>query len=90
MKKLKTIFKKKIVTTKTPLRISFSGGGTDMPYFYSKFNGITLSTVIDKFVIVSFKSHTNFNEKFRLNYSDTEIDDNISKIKNLRIKETLK
>ena len=90
MKKLKTIFKKKIVTTKTPLRISFSGGGTDMPYFYSKFNGVTLSTGIDKFVYVTVKSHTNFNEKFRLNYSDTEIVDNISKIKNLRIRETLK
>ena len=90
MKKLKTIFKKNIVTTKTPLRISFAGGGTDMPYFYSKFNGITVSTSIDKFVYVTVKKHNNFKEKFRLNYSDTEILDNINKIKNLRIRETLK
>ena len=90
MKKLKTIFKKNIVTTKTPLRISFAGGGTDMPYFYSKFNGITVSTSIDKFVYVTVKKHNNFKEKFRLNYSDTEILDNIKKIKNLRIRETLK
>jgi len=90
MKKLKTIFKNNIVTTKTPLRISFAGGGTDMPYFYSKFNGITVSTSIDKFVYVTVKKHNNFKEKFRLNYSDTEILDNINKIKNLRIRETLK
>jgi len=90
MKKLKTIFKKNIVTTKTPLRISFTGGGTDMPYFYTKFNGITLSTSIDKFVYVTVKTHTNFDEKFRLNYSDTEIVNDINKIKNLRIRETLK
>ena len=83
MKKLKTIFKKNIVTTKTPLRISFAGGGTDMPYFYSKFNGITVSTSIDKFVYVTVKKHNNFKEKFRLNYSDTEILDNINKIKRM-------
>tara|TARA_X000000368_G_C23020792_1_gene707874 strand:- start:104 stop:1114 length:1011 start_codon:yes stop_codon:yes gene_type:complete len=90
MKKLKTIFKKNIVTTKTPLRISFSGGGTDMPYFYSKFNGITVSTSINKFVYVTVKRHSNFEEKFRLNYSETEIVKSIDNIKNLRIRETLK
>jgi len=90
MKKFKTIFKKNIVTTKTPLRISFSGGGTDMPYFYSKYNGITVSTSIDKFVYVTIKKHSNFSEKFRLNYSDTEIVNDIKLIKNLRIRETLK
>jgi len=90
MKKLKTIFKKNIVTTKTPLRISFSGGGTDMPYFYSKFDGITVSTSINKFVYVTVKTHSNFGEKFRLNYSDTEIVNDVKKIKNLRIRETIK
>ena len=89
MKKFKTIFKRNIVTTKTPLRISFSGGGTDMPYFYLKHNGITVSTSIDKFVYVTIKRHSNFNEKFRLNYSDTEIANDIRQIKNLRIRETL-
>lgn len=90
MKKSNTIFKKKIVTTKTPLRISFVGGGTDMPYFYSKSNGITISTCIDKFVYVTLKTHANFSEKFRLNYSDTEIVNDVNKIKNLRIREVIK
>jgi D-glycero-alpha-D-manno-heptose-7-phosphate kinase len=84
------IFKKKLVITKTPLRISFFGGGTDMPYFYKNNKGMTISTSINKFVYVTLKTHENFSEKFRLNYSDTEIVNNISKIKNLRIKETLK
>ena len=90
MKKLSSIFKKKIATTKTPLRISFSGGGTDMPYFYSKFSGLTVSTSIDKFVYVTVKTHPNFKEKFRLNYSDTEIVNDVNKIQNLRIRETMK
>ncbi len=83
-------FKKDIVITKTPLRISLAGGGTDMPYFYNKFGGITLSTSIDKFVYVTVKVHKNFNEKYRLNYSETEIVNHINEIKNLRIRETLK
>lgn len=90
MKKYKTIFKKKIASTKTPLRISFSGGGTDMPYFYKKNSGLTISTTIDKFVYVTVKTHPNFKEKFRLNYSETETVNDLKKIKNLRIRETLK
>ena len=83
-------FKNNIVITKTPLRISFSGGGTDMPYFFKKYSGITVSSSIDKFVYVTVKTHPNFNEKFRLNYSETETVNDVNKIKNLRIRETIK
>ena len=83
-------FKNKLAITKTPLRISFSGGGTDMPYFYEKYGGLTVSTSINKFIYVTVKLHKNFREKYRLNYSDTEITNNLNNIKNLRIKETLK
>lgn len=83
-------FKYNIVTTRTPLRISFLGGGTDMPYFYEKYGGVTISSAIDKFIYVTVKKHENFNEKYRLNYSETEIINKISKIKNLRIRETLR
>ena len=90
MKRKNTDFKKKIVTTRTPLRISFSGGGTDMPYFFNKNKGITISSSIDKYIYVTVKIHKNFNEKYRLNYFETETVNHISAIKNLRIKETLK
>ena len=83
-------FKNKIVITKTPLRISFSGGGTDMPYFYKNYGGTTISSAINKFIYVTVKLHKNFKEKYRLNYSDTEITNDFNKIKNLRIKETLR
>ena len=90
MKRKTLNFNKKIVTTKTPLRISFLGGGTDMPYFFDKYRGMTISSTIDKFIYVTVKIHTNFKEKYRLNYSETEITNDIEKIRNLRIKETLK
>ena len=80
----------KVVISKTPLRVSFVGGGTDMPYFYNKFSGATISCAIDKYIYVTAKYHNNFQEKYRLNYSKTENVKSIDEIKNLRIKEVIK
>ena len=80
----------KIYISRTPLRISFFGGGTDMPYFYEKFGGNTISTTIKKYVYVVVKRHNNFQEEYRLNYSITENVNSINKIRNLRIKMVLK
>jgi D-glycero-alpha-D-manno-heptose-7-phosphate kinase len=41
-----------IAITKTPLRVSLIGGGTDMPYFYNKFGGATISFAIKKYIYV--------------------------------------
>ena len=57
----------KSVTTRTPLRISFTGGGTDMPYFYNRYQGCTVSYAINKYIYVTVKEHKNFFEKYRLN-----------------------
>ena len=80
----------KVVITKTPLRISFVGGGTDMPYFYNKFSGATISCAINKYIYVTAKYHNNFQEKYRLNYSATENVKSIDEIKNLRIREVIR
>jgi D-glycero-alpha-D-manno-heptose-7-phosphate kinase len=84
------MFNEKVVITKTPLRVSFVGGGTDMPYFYNKFSGATISCAIDKYIYVTVKYHNNFQEKYRLNYSVTENVKRIDEIKNLRIREVIK
>jgi D-glycero-alpha-D-manno-heptose-7-phosphate kinase len=74
---------KKIITTATPQRISFAGGGTDINYFYEKHGGLVLSTTIDKFIYVTVKVHNKlFKEKYRLNYSITEHIDCLEDIKN--------
>lgn len=39
-----------MLITRTPVRISFAGGGTDFPSYYEKYGGIVLSTSIDKYV----------------------------------------
>ena len=84
------MFDEKVVITKTPLRVSFVGGGTDMPYFYNKFSGATISCAINKYIYVTAKYHNNFQEKYRLNYSETENVKSIDEIKNLRIREVIK
>ena len=41
------------IVSKTPLRISFVGGGTDLPGFYQTYGGAVISTAIDKYVTVT-------------------------------------
>jgi D-glycero-alpha-D-manno-heptose-7-phosphate kinase len=88
----KTKFSKdNFILTKTPHRVSFFGGGTDLESFYRKSNGITFSTAINKYVYVGVKRHTNFfDERYRIVYSETELQNKIYKIKNDIVRETLK
>jgi len=79
----------RVVMTKTPLRISFVGGGTDMPYFYNKYGGATISCAINRYIYVTVKHHNNYQEKYRLNYSQTENVSKLTDIKNLRIKKVI-
>ena len=79
-----------LIISKTPLRVSFFGGGTDIPYFYNSEFGQTISVAIDKYVYVIIKSHNNYDEKYRINYSKTENVNQLSKMKNKRVKEILK
>jgi len=78
----------KIIITKTPLRISFVGGGTDIPSFYenNKYGSVISSTINKYLYVIVKKQNKLFDEKFRLNYSITEQVKNIKKIKNPIIK----
>ncbi len=72
-----------VIMTRTPLRVSFAGGGTDFPEFYKQEYGAVLSTAINKYVYVTVKQHGNlFGEPIRLNYSETELVERVSDIQN--------
>ncbi|HZO52997.1 MAG TPA: hypothetical protein VFB63_09780 [Bryobacteraceae bacterium] len=72
-----------LIVTRTPLRISFAGGGTDFAGFYEQEEGAVLSTAIDKYVYVTLKRHdTLFGSPIRLNYSETEQVDTVDGIRN--------
>ncbi len=77
---------------KVPLRVSFFGGGTDIPFFYENNNyGCVLSTTIDKYIYITLKDHNRlFNENFRMNYSVSETTKEINQIKNDIFRNVLK
>lgn len=81
----------RIVVTRTPLRVSFAGGGTDFADFYERDYGAVLSTAIDKYIFVTVKRHSElFNEPIRINYSSTELVDTLDHIKNNIAREALR
>jgi D-glycero-alpha-D-manno-heptose-7-phosphate kinase len=77
-----------MIITRSPLRITLGGGGTDLPSYYNKNEGFVLSAAIDKYVYVSLIRP--FNEGVFLKYSKFEYTKNISEIKHPIIKEALK
>lgn len=59
-----------MILTRTPFRISFAGGGSDLRSFYSRRPGAVVSTTIDKAMYVAI--HPYFHDKIRIKYSRTE------------------
>ena len=79
------------VTTITPQRISFVGGGTDLPAFFNEQDGGVISSTINQFVYVTVKRHSAlFEENYRLSYSITEHTNNLDEIKNGIARECLR
>jgi D-glycero-alpha-D-manno-heptose-7-phosphate kinase len=80
-----------MIVTRTPLRISFVGGGTDLPAFYELEGGAVLSTAIDRYVYVTVKRHNElFFEPIRINYSTSEQVDTVDQIQNNIARECLR
>ena len=81
----------KFILVRTPLRISFFGGGSDYPEHYNRFNGAVLSTTIDKYVYQSFRFVPAFGEvKHKIVWRHVEFVDTISEILHPSVREGLK
>ena len=72
----------------SPLRISFVGGGTDMPFYYKRHTGEVITTAINKYTWVFINKWQNKN--LLLKYSKSELVNNKKKIKHRLIKEIMK
>ena len=80
-----------MIIARTPFRVSFAGGGTDLSKFYLREDGRVLSTAIDKYLFVAVKQQTCMAEsKFRINWSKVEFKDNIDDIEHPIVRETLR
>jgi D-glycero-alpha-D-manno-heptose-7-phosphate kinase len=78
-----------MIITRTPFRISFVGGGSDMETFYSRHQGAVLSTSINKYMYIS--SHKFFfKDQVRVKYSKTETVERVDDLKHPILRETLK
>lgn len=80
-----------MVITKTPFRISFFGGGTDIPLWFRENGGSVLSVTIDKYCYISCRHLPKFfDHKYRFVYSQIETLTEIENIKHPSIKAVLK
>jgi D-glycero-alpha-D-manno-heptose-7-phosphate kinase len=77
-----------MIITQSPFRISFIGGGSDLPDFYEQEMGAVLSATINHYMYIS--SHPFFNENhIRLKYSKTETVDQLNDIHHPIFREVL-
>jgi len=77
-----------MIISRSPVRITLGGGGTDLPSYYSKYGGALIAAAIDKYTLVT--AHTRFDDEIKLNYSQTEIVEKIENIKHNIFREALK
>ena len=78
-----------MIISRTPFRVSFAGGGSDLPSFYRRSTGAVLSTSIDKYMYIAI--HPYFEkDKIQLKYSKTEQVSSIDEIKHPIFREVLK
>jgi len=78
-----------MIIARTPFRVSFAGGGSDLREFYGKNGyGAVVSTAIDKYMYIVI--HPYFHDKIRVKYSKTEDVENINDIKHPIIRECLR
>ena len=79
-----------MIISRTPLRISFFGGGTDYPAFYEEHGGAVLSTSINKHsYVISRRLPPFFDYKYRIRYFLREETQTIAKIKHPSVRECL-
>ncbi len=77
-----------MIGSRTPFRISFIGGGSDLKEFYSRAPGCVISTSINKYMYIFI--HQFFDNRIQIKYSKTELVDQIIKIKHPIVREVLR
>jgi D-glycero-alpha-D-manno-heptose-7-phosphate kinase len=76
-----------MIMTRSPLRISLGGGGTDLPSYYEEHSGFLVAAAIDKYVYILL--HRRFVSRILLKYSQMEEVERIEEIKHPLIREAL-
>jgi D-glycero-alpha-D-manno-heptose-7-phosphate kinase len=77
-----------MIITKTPLRVSLLGGGSDFPWYFNKYEGDVINFTIDKYITVIVNGR--FDNKIRLGYTRHELVDSVDEIQHELIRECLR
>jgi D-glycero-alpha-D-manno-heptose-7-phosphate kinase len=77
-----------MIITRSPLRISLGGGGTDLPSYYQKHTGFLIAAAIDKYVCITL--HHTFVPELIVKYSKLERVLNVEEVQHPIIREALK
>jgi len=77
-----------MIITRSPLRITFGGGGTDLRSYYEQHGGFLIAGAIDKYVYITL--HRVFPPGYIIKYSQMERTEDINKIKHPIVRESLK
>lgn len=80
-----------MIITRTPLRVSFLGGGTDYPDYFRQHGGQTLGAAIDKYTYITVNQLAGlFDHSIRVGYSRTELVKSIDQIEHPSVRECLR
>ena len=77
-----------MIISQTPYRVSFAGGGTDLPAFYRREYGAVLSTTIDQHMYVTI--HRRFEPTIRVSYSRTETSSTLEVVQHELVREAMR
>lgn len=77
-----------MLITRSPLRVSLGGGGTDLPSYYSEYGGFLVAAAIDKYVYIT--KHRTFKREIVVKYSRLERVQSVDEIEHPIVREALK
>src|SRR5262245_41390902 len=77
-----------MIITRSPLRLSLGGGGTDLPSYYREHEGFLIAAAIDKYVYITI--HRTFIQDMIIKYSSLERVSRIEDVKHPIVREALK
>src|SRR5215471_18130800 len=77
-----------MIITRSPLRISLGGGGTDLPSYYRDHSGFVIAAAIDKYVYITL--HQTFVQELIIKYSKLERVQSVHEVQHPLIREALR
>ena len=77
-----------MIITRSPLRISLGGGGTDLPSYYRQHGGFAIAAAIDRYMYITL--HETFVQELIIKYSRMEVVESVDEVKHPIVREALR